>query len=350
MTHDHTHTTLYRKYRPSVFEEVIGQERTVRILKAALKNNTAGHAYLFYGGRGTGKTSLARIFARELGVHPEDMYEIDAASHTGVDNIRELNESTTSLPFRSPYKVYIIDEVHMLSKNAFNALLKTIEEPPRHVIFMLATTEIEKVIDTIVSRCQVLTLDQPTIETLRELIKKVGDAEGLTLSPTAMTTIALLGDGSFRDTLGVLQKVMTTTASKTLSDEEVEAITGAPNLATLQDILTAIAAGDVESGLSSISKARMAQVSATLLVSQLLHYGRSLLLLRFAPNQKNSIQEDVGKDMMVFLEGLAATGVHLNAAWLAKLIDTHHATKRSHLPFLPLELAILSHLEKVVHK
>lgn len=344
-----THTTLYRKYRPNTFDEVVGQDRTVKLIKAALANNAVGHAYLFYGGRGTGKTSLARIFARELGVQPEDLYEIDAASHTGVDNIRELNESTTALPFRSPYKVYIIDEVHMLSKSAFNALLKTIEEPPRHVIFMLATTEIEKVIDTIVSRCQVMTLDQPTIDTLRTLIEHVAKAEGLTLSPTAMTTIALLGDGSFRDTLGVLQKVMTASADKKLSDEEVEAITGAPQTATLQALLDAIGAGDIEAALSGIQTAAESQVSAQVLVAQLLHYGRALLLLRFAPKQRDHIVADIGEDMTRFLEDLAKTGRHLNAGWLSRMIQVAHDTKRSHLPFLPLELAVLAHLEEVVN-
>ena len=339
------HTTLYRKYRPQAFEDVIGQARTVSLIEAALKQGSTGHAYLFYGGRGTGKTSLARIFARELGVQSEDMYEIDAASHTGVDHIRELNESTSSLPFNSPYKVYIIDEVHMLSKSAFNALLKTLEEPPAHVIFMLATTELDKVLDTIISRCQVMTLDQPSVETLRELITHVTAQEGIKLSPAAATTIALLGEGSFRDTLGVLQKVITVSTDKELTDEEIQAVTGAPQMATTQAIMSAIGGKDLESALATVGQLGRSGVSAQLLVAQLLHYGRWVLMLRFHPTGAAHLEQEVGPDMAAFLKSLAGTkGAHLNAAWVARLITIAFDTKRSHLSFLPLELGLIEHL------
>src|SRR3990167_9984640 len=145
---------FYRKYRPQKFDEIIGQENTVKILKNAIKENRLAHAYLFAGPRGTGKTTIARILAREAGCAEEDIVEIDAASSRGIDEARALREAVHILPLRSRYKIYIIDEVHMLTKEAFNALLKTLEEPPKHTIFILATTELAKVPDTVASRTQ----------------------------------------------------------------------------------------------------------------------------------------------------------------------------------------------------
>ncbi len=156
------HSALYRKYRPEAFSEIIGQEHIVTALSGALKEEKISHAYIFFGGRGTGKTTTARIVAKALGTDPSDLYEIDAASNRGIDNIRELRENVGTLPFNSKYKVYIIDEVHMLTKEAFNALLKTLEEPPSHVVFILCTTELEKVPETIISRCQEFTFRKPS--------------------------------------------------------------------------------------------------------------------------------------------------------------------------------------------
>ena len=147
---------LYRKYRPKTFGEVLGQDHIVKVLESSVETNKVSHAYLFVGSRGTGKTSVARIFAKEIGVSENDLYEIDAASNRGIEDIRALRDGARVLPFDSKYKVYIIDEVHMLSKDAWGALLKTLEEPPKHVIFILATTEVHKVPSTIVSRCQII--------------------------------------------------------------------------------------------------------------------------------------------------------------------------------------------------
>ncbi len=143
---------LYRKYRPSNFGEVMGQDHIVSVIEKSIKNKKIAHAYLFSGSRGIGKTSIARILAKDLGTHSDDIYEIDAASNRGIDDIRAIRDAVNTLPFHSTYKVYIVDEVHMLTKEAFNALLKTLEEPPAYVIFMLATTELEKIPETIISR------------------------------------------------------------------------------------------------------------------------------------------------------------------------------------------------------
>src|SRR3989344_7095124 len=205
---------LYRKYRPQSFKEVLGQDHVVKVLEGALKQGNIAHAYLFAGSRGTGKTSVARILAKEAGCTDKDLYEIDAASNRGIDDIRELREGVNVLPFESRYKVYVIDEVHMLTKEAFNALLKTLEEPPPHVLFMLATTEIDKLPETIISRCKVFQFKKPGLDELRQVITTASKKEGRQLEPLATDLIALLGDGSYRDALGVLQKTFGVTADK----------------------------------------------------------------------------------------------------------------------------------------
>ena len=246
---------LYRKYRPKGFKDVLGQDHIVDALEGALKQGNISHAYLFSGSRGTGKTSIARILASGVKCSPNDMYEIDAASNRGIDDIRELREAVSVLPFESPYKVYIIDEVHMLTKEAFNALLKTLEEPPAHVIFMLATTEIEKLPDTIVSRCQTFTFKKPSQKILKDAVTATAKKEGFTLEPSAGELIAMLGDGSFRDAQGILQKILFSSSDKKVSVEEVEKIAGAPRGEIVNSIVTSIAYGDLDKGLNAINSA-----------------------------------------------------------------------------------------------
>src|SRR3990167_3232652 len=219
---------LYRKYRPQTFSDVIGQDHVVKVLEGALKQGNISHAYLFAGSRGTGKTSVARIIARELKCEIEDVYEIDAASNRGIDDIREIRESVNTLPFRSPYKVYIVDEVHMLTKEAWNAFLKTLEEPPRHVIFIMATTEAHKLPETVVSRCECFAFKKPTHGTLVEAILKIVKAEKYEIEKKSASLIATLADGSFRDAFGILQKAMHSSEDKKLPHTEIEKVLGAP--------------------------------------------------------------------------------------------------------------------------
>src|SRR5258708_5612725 len=203
---------LYRKYRPKSFNEVLGQDHIVSVLESSIKERKVSHAYLFVGSRGTGKTSVARIFAKDIGVSENDLYEIDAASNRGIEDIRQLRDGVRVLPFDSKYKIYIIDEVHMLSKDAWGALLKTLEEPPQHVIFILATTELQKVPDTIISRCQVFNFRKPSNSILKSTLINVAKKEGYDLDKSGAELLAILGDGSFRDALGVLQKVLNFTS------------------------------------------------------------------------------------------------------------------------------------------
>jgi len=333
---------LYRKYRPKKFTEVIGQDHIVKVLRGALESKNVSHAYLFSGSRGTGKTSVARIFADEIGTSPNDIYEIDAASNRGIDDVRELREGVSVLPFESPYKVYIIDEVHMLTKEAFNALLKTLEEPPKHAIFILATTEMEKLPETIISRCQSFVFKRPNHEVLRTMATSVAKKEGFKLEPEAADLVAILGDGSFRDTHGILQKVISGSKDKTISRIEVEAVTGAPKKELIHDIIISIATKDTEKGLTTIRTAGESNIDMKVLGKLLLEKLRTVLLLRYAPHLESSIKEEIGEDEWAFLKGFVGKGGEkINSATLLELLNAYDMLGRSAVPALPLELALI---------
>lgn len=215
---------LYRKYRPTKLEDVVGQEQVTSVLANAIKSGKISHAFLFIGPRGTGKTSVARILAHAVNgfdYQVEDSYldiiEIDAASNTGVDNIRELREKAVIAPTKGKYKVYIIDEVHMLTKSASNALLKTLEEPPEHVIFIMATTDAHKVPITISSRTQVHTFKLARPEVMLAHLKEISQAEGIKITNEALEIVVRRGGGSFRDSLSLLDQVAA------ISDQEITA-------------------------------------------------------------------------------------------------------------------------------
>ena len=242
---------LYRKYRPKSLKEVVGQPQVTNILSKSLEAGKVSHAYLFVGPRGTGKTSVARILAHEInGFKYEieddyiDIIEIDGASNRGIDNIRDLREKALIAPTNGKYKVYIIDEVHMLTKEAFNALLKILEEPPEHVVFIMATTDAYKVPVTITSRAQTYTFELSTSETMFNFLKQIADKEKILIDDAALSIIVKKGGGSFRDSLSLLDQISTLSDS-TITKELVVSAMGLPEDEKIKELLDEYLSGDV---------------------------------------------------------------------------------------------------------
>ena len=331
---------LYRTYRPQKWSEVIGQDPIVEALREAVAAKRLGHAYLFSGSRGTGKTTVARILAREAGAVDEDTYEIDAASNRGIDDIRQLREHVSVLPFTSPFKVYIIDEVHMLSKDAWNALLKTLEEPPKHVIFILATTELDKVPETIISRCQTFTFKKPGREVLRKQVAMVAKKEGYELDAGAADLVALLGDGSFRDALGMLEKVISATSDKKVSRADVERLTGAPRASLVNSFLSAVLARNEDAALSAVSEAEKAAISMNIFMTLILEKARFILLVQHSKSSEGSVKERVSLDDWEFIAAEAEKKL-ITPGMLSALLEAADAVGRARIEALPLELAVV---------
>ncbi len=336
------HQSLYRAYRPSTFKDVIGQDQIVRPLEDQIKSGKVGHAYLFAGSRGLGKTSIARIFARALKTDERDIVELDAASNNGVDEVRALNESVHTLPYNSERKVYILDEAHMLSKSAWNAFLKTLEEPPQHVVIILATTELEKVPETVRSRCQVFQFKKPSRSGLAKLVLNVGKKEGYSIEPAAADLIGMLGDGSYRDALSVLEKVLASSTDKTLTREDTEKATGAPRHALVHNLVSALSEGNQSNALATIRTVSEQGIDMPLYLALVLEYVRQILLLRHAPELVKEIQEELGEDAYTEASDLAsAKDSQLSHETLRTFLDAMGRMRFSPVPSLPLELAVL---------
>ena len=332
---------LYRKYRPQKFADVRDQDHIIAVLEGAVKKGEIPHAMLFAGTRGTGKTTLARIFAKTIGTSDLDLYEIDAASNRGIDDIRELKEAVHTLPYESRYKVYIIDEVHMLTKEAFNALLKTLEEPPDHVVFILATTEEEKLLDTILSRCQVFRMHSPSRSVLAKTVTEIAEKEGFKLNPDAADLIAVAADGSFRDALGVTQKVIMASGDKIGNADEVAIIIGAPKTSTMLQLVKALHEKDKEKALEAISLATDTSVDMKLFARLLLEHVRAVMLLRNLPAKKEDILGAFGTDTKEVLEGFAQEVSPLNSHLLLRLLQATELVSRSPIPQAPLEITVI---------
>ncbi len=350
-----SHAVLYRKYRPFDWSDIIGQEHVVNVLDSSIQADRIAHAYLFSGSRGTGKTSIARIFSRALGISENDIYEIDAASNRGIDDIREIRDGVSVLPFESKYKVYIIDEVHMLTKEAFNALLKTLEEPPAHALFILATTETDKIPETVVSRCQVFTFKKPNREVLKTHVGKIAKKEGFALEAGVADLIALLGDGSFRDTLGILQKVISISADKKVSIKEVEDITGAPKGSLVNDFIVALANADKDKALSIIFKVRENNISIKIFIALVIEKMRIVLILKNSTSQVASLKEQISEDDWKVIESLVKGNDNekggdennqiknkINSGMLMELLKAYDATGKSYVESLPLEMMVIA--------
>ena len=267
---------LYRKYRPKKLSEVVGQEQVTRVLENSLKQGKISHAYLFIGPRGTGKTSVARIFAHEVnGFKYEieddyvDIIEIDGASNRGIDNIRELREKAAIAPTSGKYKIYIIDEVHMLTKEAFNALLKTLEEPPKHVIFIMATTDAYKVPVTITSRAQTYTLSLADKKVMFDYLKSICEKEKINIEPDALNIIVKRGGGSFRDSLSLLDQISTLSSDK-ITKELVVSAMGLPEDEKISELLNNYLSQDIEKTTTSLKQILADGVKPETLVDEII--------------------------------------------------------------------------------
>ncbi len=341
---------LYRKYRPKGFDEVLGQDHIVGILKNAVKMGRISHAYLFSGPRGTGKTSVARILAKEAGCSDVDLLEIDAASSRGIDEIRALREAVHFAPMQSKVKVYIIDEVHMLTKEAFNALLKTLEEPPAHVIFILATTELEKVPETIVSRCQNFTFYKIPENILRKSVISIAKKEGFEIDDEAAGLIALLAEGSFRDSQGILEQIFSlgdTDKNKKISGKEAREFLAVPSPEMAENFILSLIEKKADRGLEIIQQAVSQNMDVRIFLKLILRNIRSMLLLRLAPQMKKQLEESLGEREYKFIEAHKDTAKPGDLEKALKiLLDAYEIKSRSYLPQLPLELAFLKIIEE----
>lgn len=303
---------LYRKYRPKTFDDVVGQDVIVKILKNTIINNKINHAYLFTGPRGTGKTSIAKLFAKTIncadlnGVQTcekcqscehfnakqnVDIIEIDAASNNGVDEIREIRNKINLVPSYSKYKVYIIDEVHMLTQGAFNALLKTLEEPPSHTIFVLATTEPHKIPATILSRCQRMDFKRISIDFLVERLKHIVLNENIEIGDEALNEIARLSDGGMRDSIGMLDQVIAFSNDK-ITIQDVHEVNGTLTQEDLQEFIVGIAEGNLNELLQMMDKYLSRGKSFIKLTEEIILFLRNILLVREAPDYCKSSMGD----------------------------------------------------------
>ncbi len=310
-----SYTAMYRKFRPQRFEDVKGQDHIVTTLVNQIKSDRIGHAYLFCGTRGTGKTSVAKLFAKAINCQDRDgadpcmecssckaiqsgasmnVVEIDAASNNGVDNIRTIVEEVQYPPVDGRYKVYIIDEVHMLSIGAFNALLKTLEEPPSYVVFILATTEVHKLPVTILSRCQRYDFKRISVEAITARIKELLEIEGLEADDDAIAYIARSADGALRDALSLLDQCLAFNFGKRLTHEMVLDVLGAADSSLYSNIMDAVIARDVSCAITALNEAVMSGREITRIVSDLTQYLRNMLLLKTADDK--SIVADMSRE------------------------------------------------------
>ena len=275
---------LYRKYRPQTFTDIVGQNHIVSVLKNAIDKDQISHAYLFYGSRGTGKTSIAKIFANEVNGNEEyqkenvDIIEIDAASNNGVDEVRDIKEAIKFLPTEGKYKVYIIDEVHMLTTAAFNALLKTLEEPPAHVIFILATTEIHKIPATILSRCQRFEFKNLSQEQLIDRLKYISENEGIAIEDAAIEKIATLAKGGLRDAISILDQVSNYSEKITL--DHILEVTSSISEDDILEFYRSLLQGDVTKSLLTYNNFVSQAKDTKLLLNDLINVTRDVVVYK----------------------------------------------------------------------
>lgn len=315
-----SYTALYRKWRPHTFDDVKGQDHIVTTLQNQIRAQRIGHAYLFCGTRGTGKTTVAKILARSVNCeNPVDgspcgecpsckqiaagtslnVVEIDAASNNGVENIREIRDQVQYPPTEGKYRVYIIDEVHMLSTGAFNALLKTLEEPPSYVIFILATTEVHKIPITVLSRCQRYDFRRITVDTIADRLKELTDAEGMPVEERALRYVAKAGDGSMRDALSLLDQCAAFHFGETLTYEHVLDVLGAVDNSVFRELFLAVVQGRTKDCILKLEEMVIQGRELTQFVVDFIWFLRNLLLLKTAEDAEELL--DMSEDNLKLL-------------------------------------------------
>ena len=330
---------LYRKYRPTNFDEVVGQTHIIQTLKNAIVQNRIAHAYLFCGPRGTGKTSIAKIFAKTLnctnsqdapcgvcenckmaanGSHP-DIIEIDAASNNGVDEVRNLIDKVKYAPMQGKYKIYIIDEVHMMTSGAFNALLKTIEEPPAHVIFIFATTEPNKVLPTIISRCQRFDFNKVSMHDIKYRLSVVCKNEGIEIDENGLTLIAQLADGGMRDALSILDQCVAYCSSH-IDVNDIRKIYGVVTSEDIGELFYSVYKKDVDSFVKDIQKYSDMGMDIKRLTADFIHMLKDSLILDYSEN--STLVSDMNKDMIRKYFKLAPINFRIKC--MEELMDTYN--------------------------
>lgn len=356
-----SYTVLARKYRPQAFEEMTGQEHVVRTIENAIKLDRVAHAYLFAGPRGVGKTTAARLLARALNCEKgptaqpcgecracteirdgtaTDVAEIDGASNNGVENVREIRENAKYLPQRDRFKIYIIDEVHMLSQAAFNALLKTLEEPPAHVKFIFATTEAHKLPDTILSRCQRHNFRRISAAAMLKRLQDICGEEKVKVSGSALSLIVRQSEGGMRDALSLLDQVLSACGTSP-KDEDVAEALGAIDRTVVHGLATALVKREAAALLQHVEETWTRGVDLRRLAEELAHYLRHLFVAK-ASGQAPDELADTDRDAVLALAREA------DAAQLARLFDVVHGAvwevARAPQPKLALEMALLKGL------
>jgi len=357
---------LYRKYRPQTFSEIIGQEHIVQTLTNAISNGMISHAYLFHGPKGSGKTTIARLLAKAVNCENRqeyepcnkclscreinegrsiDLIEIDAASHRGIDEVRELRDGIRFVPTKSKYKVFIIDESHQLTKEAANALLKTLEEPPGHAIFVLATTEIHKMIPTIVSRCQRFDFRRLTVPEIIRRLKIISEKEKIKIEKPALELIALNSSGSFRDGESLLDQAITFSGQGEIKTEDIKEILGLVEIKLVQEFTDFLCQKKASEAINFLNEIANRGSDLQEFTKTLINYLRQAMILKIIGGE-NPILAGLTNEEFQKLQNQAENFKEEELKNILNLfLDAENKMRYSPIPQLPLELAIIEALK-----
>lgn len=357
-----TSQVLYRKWRPQVFADFVGQEHVKQTVINSVKTGKISHAYLFAGPKGTGKTSMARLLAKAINCLDNqqgepcnkcrncealkagnmiDLIEIDAASHTSVDDVRDLISKVNLSPSVGKYKVYIIDEVHMLSKNAFNALLKTLEEPPEHVVFILATTEVHKLLPTVISRCQYFDFHYISQVDLIKQLQKISKTEKISITEEALIVIAENSEGSLRDALSILDQI-TSLGIKEIGVKELEKVLGIVDNTIVRELTQMVIQKEVSKGINLVNETYYKGYDINQLADKWLSYLRELLMVSLGNGELVRKSEDEKSKMKVQAQQIEVNQL-INL--MQRLVEAINSYKIASLPQLALEMVIVRYVD-----